>query len=189
MDFLSYMNFFEVKNGGFERYQDLRRLTYHVFERLPALNEIVIRLPLRPRKGWRHRPGYGLPQLFHDDAPCPRSLHRTIYERVAEVLASYNVRVVNFIDEDEEHKFHAARLSAIKALKFSMKDLEELYADDGGGVELPDDLERAKEFPKSRPGVKEVEQHEDFQDQYFPPKCRCVEPCALSIVLRASGHH
>ncbi|KAJ4325501.1 hypothetical protein N0V94_000644 [Neodidymelliopsis sp. IMI 364377] len=82
--------------------------------------------------------------------------------------------MVNFIDEDEEYKFYAARLSAIKALKFSAKDLEKLYADDGGGVELPDDQERVKEVPKSRPEVKAVERLEDFQDQYFPPRCRCL---------------
>jgi hypothetical protein len=189
MDFLSCLHFFKVKIGGFQRFQHPLRLTYHIFERLPALNEIVIRLPLRPHGGWKDNQWSRGPQLFHNDAPCPRSLHRVIYERIAKVLASYNnITVRNFIDEDEEQRFNTARLEAINALKFTNKDLEELYADDGGGVEVPDEVERVKEVRKIRRDSLKYSHTDDLYDEFFPPECQCTEACALSPVLGSSRH-
>ena len=191
MDFLSFMHFFEVKAGGFQRYRKARGLTYRIFERLPNLNEIVIRLPLRPRKGWKDDPLAGGPPLFHDQSPCPRSLHRVIYERVAEVLASHEkVTVQNFIDDDEKQRFLSARLEAVKLLKFTKTELKELYAEDGGGVELPEGMERKVELVKvAKRKDLEDEYPEDLHNEFFPPLCHCDEPCAMSFVLGASKHH
>ncbi|KAF2625969.1 hypothetical protein BU25DRAFT_412214 [Macroventuria anomochaeta] len=189
MDFLSFMHFFKVKAGGFQRYQKSQGLTYHTFERLPNLNEIVIKLPLRPREGWKYTPHPGGIQLFHEESPCPRSLHRVIYERVAEVLASFKVTMRNFIDDNEEQRFLACRLEAVEALKFTRLELEELYADDGGGVELPEGMEREMGLPRIKQQDMGGEYLDDFQDELFPPLCHCDEPCALSLVLGASVHH
>ena len=192
MDFLSFMHFFKVEAGGFQRFPKPRgfHMTYEIFERLPDLNEIVIRLPLRPRGGWKDMPQAGDPQLFHEDSPCPRRLHRVIYERVAEVLASYDrVTIQNFVDGEEKQRFESARLEAINVLSFTRGELEELYADDGGGVELPDGLERGPGMAiagHEKPGVRYPE---DLQDEFFPPLCFCDAPCILSPILDASEHH
>lgn len=191
MDFLSSMHFFKVEAGGFKLYQKPRGLTYHIFERLPHLNEIVIRLPLRPRGGWKDNPCARGPWLFHHQSPCPRSLHRIIYERVAEVLAPYNVTVRNFVDAHEKERFLAARIAAMDALKFTAAELQELYADDGGGVEVPRDMEQESEvfMTKVLDQDLDVEYTMDLQDDFFPPLCQCGEPCASSLVLGASEHH
>jgi hypothetical protein len=113
MDFLDYMNFFKVTSGGFERYQNHNLMTYEIFEQLPRLNEIILRLPLRPGRGWRDDPRRFGPLLFHFVDPCPRQLHRVIYERAAEVLEPYkSVRVLNFVDENEESRFDSLHQAA-----------------------------------------------------------------------------
>ncbi|KAJ4364332.1 hypothetical protein N0V95_000741 [Ascochyta clinopodiicola] len=189
MDFLSFMQFFRVKAGGFQRYQKARGLTYHIFERLPNLNEIVISLPLRPRGGWKNAMHPGGLRLFHEDAPCPRSLHRLIYERIADALASYNVSVRNLIDEEEMQRLASARLEAIKAQKFTEIELEDLYADDEGGIELPHDTERGSGMPGTKWEKLEAEHTEDLDEEYFPVFCHCEEPCASSPTLWAPGNH
>ncbi|KAJ8109741.1 hypothetical protein OPT61_g7237 [Boeremia exigua] len=183
MTFLSFMNFFEVKVGHFEQFQNPRSPTYHALERLPNLNEIIINLPLRPRSGWRNITYYGSPQLYHDESPCPRILHRVIYERAAEVLASYdNVTVRNFIDENEQQRFLSGRLKAMKALKFTKVELEELYADDGGGVELPEGVGHEVRLPEKNPRKVWGGSYPGFlPDPFFPPVCQCDEPCILSL--------
>lgn len=183
MDFLSAMNFFMVEAGGFQRFQKSRHLTYHIFERLPHLNEVVIRLPMRPRRGWKDDPMGGSVQLFHDDSPCPRILHRVIYERVAQVLAPYNLKMRNFIDREEGSRCFNMWQEAVKAVKFSNAELEELYTDDGGGVELPEEMDRVSEQSGSDREEKRVEYSGDPQEEFFPPLCLCNEPCISSPAM------
>lgn len=190
MDFLSFMHFFKVETGGFQRFSQPRgfNLDYRVFERLPSLKEVVIRLPLRPRGGWRDSLHAGGPQLFHEDSPCARSLHKVIYERIAEALAPYEkVTVRNFIDDHERKRFESFRVKAVKALKLTKLELEELYADDGGGVELSAGLERATEVSKDKIKAVASPEYPDYlQDGYFPPLCHCNEPCIMASILGAS---
>ncbi|KAJ4384324.1 hypothetical protein N0V86_001171 [Didymella sp. IMI 355093] len=190
MDWLSFMHFFKVATGGFDQYHKLKALTYEVFERLPCLNEVVVRLPLRPYGGWRDKPGQCGPLLWHDDSPCPRIMHRVIYERIAEVLAPYNVTVRNFIDYAEMRQYEAARTEAVKALKFTKVELEELYADDGGGIDLLDgEKERSTELEMIRCKVQEQEADTKYvQADFFPPLCHCDEPCILARVLAMRKH-
>lgn len=204
MDWLSFMHFFEVIAGGFERYyksfksfHKKKVLTFEVFERLPCLNEIVVRLPLRPYGGWQDKPGQCGPQLWHVDSPCPRAVHRVIYERVAEVLAAYSVTVRNFIDYGEILRYETARAAAVKALLFTKEELEELYVEDGGGVQLLEGQnKRSEELKKIRRenevdamGSKDPQDEQDPQDDYWPPLCHCDEPCMLARVLTARKYH
>jgi len=185
MDFHSFMHFFKVQAGGFQQLQKPRDPTYEVFERMPHLNEIVIQLPLRPHGGWKNNPSAGRPPLFHYDKPCPRILHRLIYERAAEVLAPYEkVKLRNFIDGYERKRFLKAREQAIEAFNFTKVDLEKLYADDGGGVELG--------VTEREVGLPAKAKHEDdmglgyagdVQGGFFPPLCYCDDHCALSPAL------
>ncbi|KAH7078296.1 hypothetical protein FB567DRAFT_571898 [Paraphoma chrysanthemicola] len=147
MDFLSSMHFFKVTIGGFERYWWNGRMTYEVFFQLPHLKEIEIRLPLQPRDGWNDYPAQRGPRLFYHVAnqACPRILHRVIYEQIAEVLALYPyVRVKNFGDDDEQARFYELRDEARKNVKFTRKDLDDLYAECGGGIQLDEPVEQKK---------------------------------------------
>jgi hypothetical protein len=190
MDWLPFMQFFKVATGGFDQYHKPKALTYEVFERLPCLNEIVVRLPLRPYGGWLDKPGQFGPLLWHEDSPCPRIMHRVIYERIAEVLAPYNVAVRNFIDYAEMRRYEVARTEAVKALKFTEVELEELYADDGGGVDLLEgEKERSTELEMIRCKVQVHEADAEYvQNDFFPPLCHCDEPCILARVLTMRKH-
>lgn len=181
MSLLSYMRFFKVTVGGFEKYWWTdNHMTSEVFDQLPLLNEVVIKLPVRPRgvRGWRDNYMEGGPALIHYDFPCPRILHRIIYERIAEVLASCErVQLFRFLDYGEAQRFLNLRQSAIKKLKFTSAKLEHLYADDGGGVELDPTasvLNKVvlKEF--QQPTLVHVA---DDEKPFFPPKCRCTRNC------------
>lgn len=191
MDFLSLMRFFKVTARGFHRYHQSQGLTYDMFERLPFLNEIVVRLPLRPYGGWRHRPQAGGPQLWHADSPCPRALHRLIYERIAELLAAYKVTVLNFLEEGEKQVYEAVRQEAVKALKFTERELQELYAETDGGVALLEG-ENLPSIELTKARCKDVEQMDDAGragHDFFPPRCHCNEPCTLSPVLLTRIEH
>ncbi|KAF3004035.1 hypothetical protein E8E13_000866 [Curvularia kusanoi] len=182
MDFLPFMRFFEVEIGGFQKHRSRRGLTYHAFDRLPHLNEIVLILPGRPHSGWRHNPYCGGPQLFHDEDPCPRRLHRVIYERIAVLLAWHSkLTVRNFVDGEEEQRFAEQRVEAVHALNFTEDDLHELYADDGGGIELPEGTESVfgSAVVKQEPGAEE--RFASIEDNFFPPLCYCDEPCTLKL--------
>lgn len=180
MDFIGYMHFFKVTTGGFERYLRSGSISYEVFSQLPHLNEVIIRLPRRPHHGWRDKPGQCGPRLFYDDFPCPRMLHRVIYERVAAVLTLYpRVKVMGFIDADESVRFNLLRVSAMEHSKWTTGDYDELYADCDGGIELEDIVEsenRPEEFAEERRVVADLDER---VDTFFPPKCRCVEKCYL----------
>lgn len=183
MDFNSSMHFFKVQAEDFQQYQKSRVPTYEVFERMPILNEIVIRLPLQPRGGWRDNPHAGGPALFHHETPCPRILHRLIYDRAAEVLAPYEkVTLRNFIDGGEKQRFLSKRLKAVKIFRFTQDELEELYADDSGGVQLGEAEREVKLLFKAKCEDADIG---CIRSRFFPPSCHCNEPCALSPALWA----
>ena len=185
MDFMASMRFFDVQAYDFPRYPGQRaKLTYDAFDRLPHLNEIVFILPRRPHRGWRDSPYGGGPALFHHERPCPRALHRIIYERVAEVLAPHKkVTVLGFVDAEERERFIGLRTDAVNALGWTDADLGELYADDGGGIELPEDTKRASLPAVVRQRVRGGEHHHMFgkKGSFFPPECFCDEPCFIKL--------
>lgn len=185
MDFLSYMHFFRVTAGGFERYHKPGSMTYTVLERLPNLKYIAIRLPGRPRRGFHDFPSRRGPRLFHEDAPCPRLLHRIIYEQAAVVLAHYpSVRIKAYIDEEEKDRFYEIQERAIAQLKFTATELEELYAECGGGVQLEEWVQPGNGLPpvgdtESDDGLMRPIRQE--ADAFFPPKCLCTKRCTVII--------
>lgn len=185
MDFMTSMRFFDVQAYDFPRYPGQRaRLTYDAFDRLPHLNEIVFILPRRPRKGWRDSPYGGGPTLFHHESPCPRALHRVIYERVVEVLAPHKkVTVLGFVDAEEQERFIGLRTDAVNALGWTEADLRELYADDGGGIELSEDNKRASIPAVVQQKVRGEEPYHMIgtQGRFFPPECFCEEPCFVKL--------
>ena len=189
MAFPDYFNFFKVTVGGFQHHQDNDLMTYEVFQQLPQLREIIIRLPLRPSRGWKNDPRHSGPLLFHFVNPCPRQLHRVIYERAVEVFAPYkSVKILNFIDEGEESRSRSRQQAAIEDLRFSDDDLEELYEDIEGGIELEEVVEEneaaEQEARTSGAGEEEVVESIDA-DGFFPPECQCLAECInVPVFLR-----
>ncbi|OAG10730.1 uncharacterized protein CC84DRAFT_492550 [Paraphaeosphaeria sporulosa] len=106
-DFISFYRFFKVTAGEFGKdCQPRCTLTYNVFERMPYLNEIIVRLPSDRMKTWVNKTHQMERPLFHITSPCPRMIYRILYERIAEALATYeNVSVRNFLSETEEKRF------------------------------------------------------------------------------------
>ncbi|KAH7078996.1 hypothetical protein BKA63DRAFT_591864 [Paraphoma chrysanthemicola] len=189
MDFLSSMHFFKVTIGGFQRYWLKGRMTCEVFLQLPYLKEIEIRLPLQPKDGWNDYPAQRGPRLFYHvaDQACPRMLHRVIYEQIAVVLAPYSyVRVKNFGDDDEKARFYDLRDKARENVKFTRKDLDDLYAECGGGVQLDEPVDQEvwdhnEESQEQKRSVRDTAHTEvgDGTEPFFPPKCRCEVRCNL----------
>ena len=172
LSFIEALHFFKVTAAGFAQYWRLAHyLDYNIFERLPRLNELRVYLPDASQELEDKVRQYG-PRIFHDE-PCPRILHRLIYERAAEVLAEYPfVTLHDFMDEVEELRYNTLRNEAIDSLKFNEKELEELYMEEGGGVELEDSVDPGI----GKGDVEEVQQpiiHNDF----WPPECKCEVPC------------
>lgn len=181
LSFLTYLHFFKITTGDFQRYWNPRYLDYEVFELLPHLSELIIDLPDARGKLVDKSFQQG-PPLFYPGFECPRILHRLIYERATEVLAPYpNVGMCGFVDELEELRFKALRKTAVEALRFTSADLEELYAEDGGGVELEYPVYVDSHVPYS---MQELEQESDDTwgipqgpHDFWPPKCRCEVLC------------
>lgn len=190
MRFFEYMLFFKVTVGGFERYLRPGAISYEVFDQLPHLSEVFIKLPGRPRRGWSNilLPG---PFMFHHDSPCPRTLHRIIYEKALNTLALCpSLKVCGFVDADEEARFNELRAVTLKSAKWTAADYKELYAECGGGVTLEESVQ-----PGSWSAMIEEEQMEpealkkqetpvvteQTADDFFPPKCRCAERCQLLV--------
>jgi hypothetical protein len=187
MELHSYMHFFKVTIGEFERYLLPGSISYEIFEQLPHLNEISILLPSKPRRGWVNEPYYGGPPMFHHSAPCPRLLHRVIYEHIAELLTPYpHVKVHNFVDDDEKARYKDLRRAAVQNRKWTAADFEELYAECGGGIELEEPvqpgswLHEDEDKTEAEMGVEKHTIRPDIDqslEEFFPPKCRCEEPC------------
>ncbi|EUC34740.1 hypothetical protein COCCADRAFT_3941 [Bipolaris zeicola 26-R-13] len=173
LSFLDSMHFFKVTIGSFAQYFQQFRLDYGIFGLLPCLNEIRIQLP-NARGYLADGPRQQGPRLFYGDPfNCPRILHRIVYEKAAEALATYeNVTVYGFMDEVEKESFCKLRDEERKKMRFTVEELEELYREDGGGVELEQSI---------IPGVQEEEAEElewsIIQDAFWPPKCRCKVRC------------
>ncbi|EUC46147.1 hypothetical protein COCMIDRAFT_93661 [Bipolaris oryzae ATCC 44560] len=173
LSFLDSMHFFKVTAGSFAQWFRNFKLDYGIFCQMPCLNEIRIQLP-DARGSLSDGPCQWGPQLFYGEPfNCPRILHRLIYERVAEVLASYeNVNMYGFMDEVEKESFYKLRSEERKKVRFTAEEIRELYRQDGGGVELEKSI---------IPGIQEdvVEESEGLviQDAFWPPKCRCKVRC------------
>lgn len=204
LGFIGSMHFFQVTMGAFDEYLIPGDISYEVFEQLPNLNEISVRLPGQPQKGWQDRPFQQGPLLFYNDAPCPRLLHRIIYERIAEVLTLYpNVIITGFVDDDEWLRYRDLRKTALEARKWTAHELAELYEQCGGGIELDEpvlpgswmvgdaeeqseDVEREKS--ETVPGksvmgreaaiAEGAATEEEAEEEFFPPKCRCEVQCS-----------
>lgn len=186
MDFIAYMHFFRVNIGSFRLHLRPGSISYEIFEQLPHLSHIAILLPRKPNQGWVNDPHQPGPRLFYHNYPCPRTLHRIIYERIAELLTLYiNVEVTGFVDLDEETRYNALRKATMQERKWSIADYEQLYAECGGGIELnelvqpgnwlEEEGEQERQMGTTKPSTSAHEAVEDF----FPPKCRCEEKCLL----------
>ena len=125
--------------------------------------------------------------MYYSGAPCPRLLHRVIYERIAELLTLCpHVKVRKFIDEYEEARYESLRRAAIATHKWTATDLEELYAECGGGIELKEPvqpgswLHEDEDKPEAEMEVQRQTIEENTQQlfgEFFPPKCWCEVPC------------
>lgn len=135
-DILGYLDFFKSMAGltmGIDIQRPEHGVTCDVFNQLPHLNQIIVDLPPSDND-YPGRVGPLLPHLFN---PYPRILHRLIYEQAALQLAAYeDVTVRFFADTGEERHFTALRAAARLALRVTAVELTELYADDGGGIQL-----------------------------------------------------
>jgi hypothetical protein len=170
--FMDSLQFFKVTAGSFSQYWKSYHLDYEVFERLPYLNELTIKLPdvkcfLEDNSKQPVRLFYGEP--FN----CPRILHRLIYERTAEVLAPFrDFKMHGFIDNEEEMRFFELLEHATRDLKMTTEELEELYREDMGGIALEQSVE-----PSVEKRDREIEERAIIQDDFWPPKCRCEVLC------------
>jgi hypothetical protein len=205
MNFINYMHFFKITTGGFERYLDADKpapVSFEVFEQLPHLTEIALRMPHRPRQGWLDDPWQIGPTLFHHEFPCARALHRVIYERIAEVLAVYpNVKVNGFIDDYERDRFFALRESHMQNSKWTAAEYKELYTECGGGVELAEMVLPGSWLDEAEESEEQEEQEvadsnkapsdipELTSDAFFPPECRCETKCHLTFLEVESKPH
>jgi hypothetical protein len=176
MDFGAYLKFFKIFIGG------PHPLTYEFLETLPYLNEIVFALPGRPAHGWKNSRGRNDPQLFHFTKPCPRTLHRLVYERIAQVLASHKkVSVLRFIDDDEEQRFLDLRESALASHKDIASGIHELDTGMGIGYNCTTGRNTRTCAHKGRREYQPIR----FDDGSFPPKCECPSECQYSPILLA----
>ncbi|CBX94495.1 hypothetical protein LEMA_P119860.1 [Plenodomus lingam JN3] len=181
MDFHSYFSFFKLTSHGLRDHWSRFNSGYEMLEQLPALEVVVLELPEPEGTSSRYRPSRMMPPLFYRDHECPRTLHRLIYEKAAEVLALYPVvAVFGFIDELEKERFYSLRRAAIEGLKFTSDELADLYKDDGGGIELEEIVNPGllpHEIEECREGTRNgLMSREDLA--FWPPKCRCTVPCS-----------
>ena len=173
LSFIHALCFFKVTAGSFAQHLRPHDLSYEVFEKLPHLNEVIFKLP--DASGYlednlRERP---VSIFYGEPFNCPRTLHRLIYERAAEVLAPYDVvKFHGFMDEDEQIRFLKFRDAAKKELKITTEELGQLYKEDYGGVELEETVVPGLEKKEMYEKVREV-----IMDDFWPPKCRCEKSC------------
>lgn len=175
--FLDSMHFFRVEVGSFAQWYRDFRIDHRVFLQLPALNQVIFRLPDATGYLEDRVPQCG-PRLFYGDPfNCPRILHRVIYERAAEVMAEcdwFEFGVYGFMDLEEEKRFAGLQKEARKSVLVGMEVMREMYNDgERGGVELGEWVQ---------PGVmgdemEEEEEEEVVYDAFWPPKCRCKVRC------------
>jgi hypothetical protein len=178
MGFVNYMHFFKVTIGSFGRYLHPQTISHEIFEQLPHLSDIIIRLPRQPRRGWENNQIQQSPRLFFEGFPCPRLLHRVIYERIAETLTIYPcVDVEGFVDDDEKVRFVALRASALERPTWTRAEYQQLYAECGGGIQLQKSIQLGDGSRWTDEDLEKNEVTVKTEDSFFPPKCRCVEQC------------
>ncbi|KAJ4357525.1 uncharacterized protein N0V89_002101 [Didymosphaeria variabile] len=198
-DFVTFYRFFKVRAGGFDKEGRPCCYTYDVFEKMPHLNEIVVRLPKNRKKDWINKPHQIERPLFHAVFPCPRTVFRILYERIAEVLAAYeNVSVKNFLEKGEEERFGGLRKAAVKALQdaksprplqLTIEELQEIGMHDGGGLHLTKEEiqqvrqeqyegallnKKSKEIKQLLDGLSE---EAPATDEFYPIRCECAVSC------------
>ena len=174
-EFWSSLHFFKVSAWGFDIYRPNNFMTCDVFQRLPFLDFILFYLPINESiENQLMTPG---PRLFDDSRPCPRVLHRLIYEQAANELAPYKtVCLDGFIDQDEEDRFFSILADAKSALKFTNEDLEELWEDCGGGVQL--ELRPGSIFPDTtRRAFDPFVDLNGAEMTPLTPRCECEISC------------
>ncbi|KAL1611813.1 hypothetical protein SLS60_000033 [Paraconiothyrium brasiliense] len=182
-DLVDFYRFFKVKVGGFGEQGHSFAFTYDVFEKMPQLNEIVVRLPKNRKKDWINK---------------PRQME-VLYERIAEALAGYeNVDVKNFLEEGEEKRFWGLRKDAVKALQdtepprpfqSTIEELQEIGRHDGGGLNLTkEEMQQARrekyavdKLQQERKWMKELQrvlsQAAPATDKFYPIRCECAVSC------------
>ncbi|KAH7402716.1 hypothetical protein BKA66DRAFT_564617 [Pyrenochaeta sp. MPI-SDFR-AT-0127] len=191
MGFLNYFHFFKITIGGFDQYWRAYYVDYQVFEQLPNLTELIIKLP-DPTGRLDNKAAQPGPPLFYDqDLSCPRILHRLIYEQAAELLAPYdNVEMYGFIDGFEALRFKTLLNHAIETNKFTERDLQELYAENGGGIELEEGV--SPSIPAQATETEEkslnTQQLSEIPHKFWPPKCRCTISCRQLILKNQCGN-
>jgi hypothetical protein len=199
-NFLDALHFFKVTVGKLDQYRGRHFMTCDVFETLPNLDGLNIVLPT---EWWIDDIRQMGPRLFHEFVPCPRTLHRFIYERIAKELAIYGtVKVYGFMDSGEEQHFLNQREAAILSLKFTLAELDELYAECGGGIQIEVDSDSSENSQsteattasssatwstsltsKTPPIKKEISRFPESQSDVFPPECHCEVPCHDTFFL------
>lgn len=179
------MHFFKVSAGGLDKYRDPRFMTCDVFERLPNLKSVGIWLPSE----WWIQPPHQYPPILHPTHPCPRTLERWIYERIAEELSwLQNVTVKNFMDTIEAQMFRELHEAHSLSYTMTKAELDELYSDADGGISLEEVIfndndmgaetgsrTSSEQLPALFPGS--LEELNEDGTPVLPPKCWCPVPC------------
>jgi hypothetical protein len=203
-NWLDALYFFKVSIGSLDQWRPKSHITYEVFEKLPNLDGLRITLPNQ----WQnHEPVIRRgPKLFREEDPCPRVLHRMIYESIATHLASYSdLSVTGFMDVDEGQLFSDHREAAILSLKMTVEESKELYAECGGGVQLDVGSDVEIEEPhestltvgkstswtlnwspsplRHQTRFEEPAVLPEDTDDIFPPRCFCDIPCSDAFFL------
>jgi len=177
LSFIDGLYFFKVTAGSFAQHPKPRQPNYEVFETIPHLNELIFKLPDATgylEDDFRQQP---VSIFYGEPFNCPRTLHRLIYESAAKVLAPYKfVKFHGFMDEEEQVRFLKLRDVAKKSLRITTEELEELYKEEMGGIELEESVVPGVERKEV---VKEV--RDAIYDKFWPPKCRCERLCREAI--------
>ncbi|OAL56750.1 hypothetical protein IQ07DRAFT_607065 [Pyrenochaeta sp. DS3sAY3a] len=185
LDFSTSFEFFRITKHGYNEGWESRHFGIEVLERLPDLRELTIILPDVTGK-LEDKPYHPGPRLFYDlDFACPRILHRILYEQAAEVLAPYkDVKLYGFMDENEAQRFKALQQKAILLLKFTPRELRELYAEDGGGIQLEKPVTPGMDANQLEDDSLDTMRPVVARNNFWPPKCRCEVRCRHVILGR-----
>ncbi|KAF2021789.1 hypothetical protein BU24DRAFT_339387 [Aaosphaeria arxii CBS 175.79] len=170
------MHFFKVSVGGFDQLRETGHTTYDIFNRLPNLKRVKILLP----DDQRDRRYQFTVKLFHPVSRCHRTLHRYIYEAIAQMQAvsDFKVEVKRFMDSNERIRFEEMQSKAELSRKTTSQDLADLYADSTGGVRLDSpggSLASGNSDPLEHGVTREAVQS---VDELFPPLCKCTPSCS-----------
>ncbi|KAF2747470.1 hypothetical protein M011DRAFT_443269 [Sporormia fimetaria CBS 119925] len=191
LDFLDALHFFKVDVGTLAEYrQRIPNTSVEALTQLPNLRSLVYILPDLNWRDYISQPG---PRLYDEEDPCPRTLHRWIYEAAATELAMLAIpnvesKVKGFMDHEEKQRWHDLWHTAQLERRFTTQEYAELYAECDGGVELDEEMV-AYEKPdgilwhggEDQRAERDIDRlsvtgSEDLED-VFPPRCICEIPC------------